>query len=163
MAFTRRMGRTLLALAASTFLATSAYAVTESVIIAGEATSGGGLDIFIEDTKGPAAAIYEINVNVMPGYTEAQTRDSLFVASIAVLPPSFKVGIGPNCVSYSGDIVDIQIEETVDGQDYFLQPGPCPPGVSHAAPAAAPGTVATVAIALGALGAVLLRRRWLSA
>lgn len=162
MAVTRGLGRSLLALVATLILASASHAVTESVIIAGDATSGGGLDVFIEDTKGPADALYHINVNVMPGYTPAQTRDSLFVASIAVLPPSFTVGIGPDCVSYTGEIVSFEIEDTVAGQEYFQQPGPCPAGVSHAAPAASTGTLITVAVMVAALGAVMLRRRVLS-
>jgi hypothetical protein len=162
MGFTRGIMQVLSAFVLAVLASGSAHAVSESVIISGVATSDGALDVILEDTKGPLAAVYVISVGVMAGDNEIVTRDSLFAASQEVLPPSIKVSLGPSCVAYTGEITGIEIVEDVDGQEYIQQAGLCPEPPIRNAPAASPWTWSIAALLVGSLGAVMLRRRVLT-
>jgi hypothetical protein len=135
----------LLATVLTTVLTAAAGAQTRSVTTGGTATGSGQVKITIEDfgkpgrhDLAPRAAspqvVYEALVNVMAGWTCAQTTVAIRDALQAILPPEYLIEISPTnpCILYISLKPDgtagwgIEVLVTVPGQVVDVTDGVVP-------------------------------------
>ncbi|HEX7878401.1 MAG TPA: hypothetical protein VF720_03275 [Candidatus Eisenbacteria bacterium] len=137
--------RSLLVATVLTVLTASVVgAQTRSVTTGGTATGSGVVKITIEDFGKPGRhdlapqsrlqAVYEVDVNVIAGWTCAQTTQAMYNALLAALPPEFIVAISKTnpCILYIAKELHgtapwgIEVIVTVPGQVIDVTDGVVP-------------------------------------
>ncbi|MDZ4804821.1 MAG: hypothetical protein SGI90_08185 [Candidatus Eisenbacteria bacterium] len=123
----------------------AADAQIRSITTGGNSTGGGSVHITIEDFGKPGrhdpigplsqpAALFDIIVTVLPGWTCAQTTTAMYAELVASLPELYTVQIAPTnaCIIYvsrppSGSVGwNINIEVNVEGQTIQVEDGAVP-------------------------------------